>query len=45
MKKMQCLLARSMYLIKHQYPVFYHLEKRINIVKRELNKDCYKRYK
>ena len=43
MRKFQIQICGKIYEIKRQYPVFNQFEKRMNEVKRELNKDDCKR--
>lgn len=40
MKKIGTVLTGKVYEIKCQYPCIRKLEKRLHVVKRELNRDC-----
>lgn len=39
MKKMNFVLSGKLYAVRRQYPAFAQLEKGINTVKKELNKE------
>lgn len=39
MKKMCCALTGKLYEMKHQYPALIKLERKMDVVKRELNKE------
>ncbi len=45
MKKICCSLTGKFYEIKHQHTVIVKFEKRLGVVKRELNKDACKKRK